>query len=281
MHEVALGGGEPFLRRDLPEICALFVRNNGDQNLCIPTNGFATDLICSKVQEILEQCRGINVSLVLSLDGFQTTHDDIRMPGSFERVMATAEKLAELRKSHANFSFFFNATISVLNWRELPELARFVRNKFNANLDFNMLTGNPRDAAVQLPPLDDLEKTVDQIYAARDNTPAQDNWFRVYKEINLRTNVEKRQVIPCRAGSLIAVIDANGDVRACSQLPPLGNLRDQSIREIWNSTAARQQHRAIIGGGCACNNDCYLIYSLNYYWKAPLLMLRQRLKSGR
>jgi MoaA/NifB/PqqE/SkfB family radical SAM enzyme len=169
----------------------------------------------------------------------------------------------------------------VLNWRELPELARFVRAKFNANLDFNMLTGNPRDAAVQLPPLDDLAHTVDKIYAARDNTPAQDNWFRVYKEINLRTNVEKRQVIPCRAGSLIAVIDANGDVRACSQLPPLGNLRDQSIREIWNSPLARQQHRAIIGGGCACNNDCYLIYSLNYYWKAPLLMLRQRLKSGR
>lgn len=278
LHEVALGGGEPFLRSDLPEICALFVRNNAVRNLCIPTNGFATGLICDKVREILARCRDVNVSLVLSLDGFQATHDNIRMPGSFDRVMETAGRLAELRTAHANFSFFFNATISGLNWRELPELARFVREKFAANLDFNMLTGTPRDSAVQLPALVDLEKTVDQIYAARDNTPAQDNWFRVYKEINLRTNVEKRQVIPCRAGSLIALIDANGDVRACAQLPPLGNLRDQSIREIWSSAKARQQHQAIIRGGCACNNDCYIIYSLNYYWKAPLLMLKQRFK---
>ncbi len=45
LDDLALGGGEPFLRSDFTEICALFVRNNRVRNLVVPTNGFATDRI--------------------------------------------------------------------------------------------------------------------------------------------------------------------------------------------------------------------------------------------
>src|SRR5258708_18907183 len=38
-----LSGGEPFLRPDFAEICSLFLRNNGVQQIYVPTNGYYTD----------------------------------------------------------------------------------------------------------------------------------------------------------------------------------------------------------------------------------------------
>lgn len=278
--DLALGGGEPFLRGDLPEMCELFCRNNGVRNLAIPTNGFATDPTCAAVEKILDHCPASNVILILSLDGFQPTHDSIRMPGSFGRVMATAERLRAIRERRRNFSFFFNATINNVNWRELPDLARDVRDRFQTHLDFNLLSGNPRDAELQLPSLEEIRRTIDGIYAARETTPMLDCQLGIFRDLILQTLAEQRQVVPCRAGSLAALIDANGDVRSCPVLPVLGNLRRQSFQEIWHSAAARAQHQSIVRGDCTCANDCYVVNSLNNYWKLPVLMLRQRFKSA-
>jgi MoaA/NifB/PqqE/SkfB family radical SAM enzyme len=277
-HDLALGGGEPFLRNDLPEICELFVRNGGVRNIGIPTNGYATDRICDAVEKILAKCPETRVILMPSLDGFQATHDNIRTPGSFDRVMETGRRLSSLKEKNQHLDFYFNATINHINWRELPSLASYVRENFRTHLDFNILTGTPRDAVLQVPSLEDIAQTIDGIYTARGSSPLMDCWLQVYRDILLRTNAESRQIIPCRAGSLIAMVDANGDVRACSLHPALGNLREQSFSEIWHGTAAREQHKSIAQGDCACNNDCFLPCSLNHFWKLPFLMLRERMK---
>ena len=46
---------------------------------------------------------------------------------------------------------------------------------------------------------------------------------------------ERRQVVPCRAGVLSAVVYSNGDVAVCETHPPLGNLRQRSFQEIWRA----------------------------------------------
>jgi radical SAM protein with 4Fe4S-binding SPASM domain len=198
------------------------------------------------------------------------------MPGSYERVMVTARRFLDLRERHSHFSFYFNATVNELNWRELPALAAHVEEQFHTFLDFNLLTGNPRDAAVGLPSPEETAATIDAIYAARKTSPLPASLTKVYRDVLLRTKTEGRQVVPCRAGSLIALIDANGDVRSCPLLPVLGNLRNQSFREIWQSPAAKAQHQSIVRGDCTCDNNCYIISSLNHCWRLPFFMLRQR-----
>src|SRR5258707_11694029 len=56
-----LSGGEPTLRRDVPEIIDMFVRQNGVDRVIIPTNG----LIKSRVYEVVDQALGHNVELDL------------------------------------------------------------------------------------------------------------------------------------------------------------------------------------------------------------------------
>ena len=42
---LTLGGGEPFLRKDLPDICRIFYTNNGVGAFSIPTNALSPDVI--------------------------------------------------------------------------------------------------------------------------------------------------------------------------------------------------------------------------------------------
>jgi len=166
VEEVALGGGEPFLRNDLVDICELFVLKNRVRSLCIATNSFATDTISTEVRRILKKCLGATLGLMLSLDGFALTHDAIRKPGSFDRTMEMARRLTSMKKEFPRLSFSFNATIHSANWRELPALARHLHKEFHADLKFNVLSGKPRDASLGLPSISDLELTIDGIYAA-------------------------------------------------------------------------------------------------------------------
>jgi len=279
LEAVSLGGGEPFLRKDLADICALFYEKNGTRLISIPSNGFATDTICATVHNILKKCPEATLNMMLSLDGFQRTHDNMRMPGSFTRVIETAHRLTELKKENPRLTLCFNSTITGDNWQELPELAKFVRDTFQCNLEFNILTGNPRDTDCKIPSLSDLEQTIDAIYAVHDVTPLTLNHHQIYRDVVLNTNLEKRQIVPCRAGSLVCMVDANGDVRACSLLPPLGNLRVNSFQSIWHSETAKQQYRSICKGACSCNNDCFIRISLMHYWKLPFYMLQKLIKS--
>src|SRR4030095_1729636 len=82
-----LSGGEPTLRRDVPDIIDLFVKNNGVERIIIPTNG----LIKSRVFDIVDSALGHNTSIDLylnvALDGYGETHDRIRgVPGNWEKT---------------------------------------------------------------------------------------------------------------------------------------------------------------------------------------------------
>ena len=275
---LALGGGEPFLRKDLAEICRLFVMNNQVTSISIPSNGFATDNICDTVRAILDACPALALNIMLSLDGFQETHDLIRTPGSFEKVMETGRRLKSMEVELPGLTLTFNATINNVNWKELPPLAQFVLDTFQTRLEFNIITGNPRDVALAIPERKDLEKTIEGLQERRHKSLLRQLYDKVYRDTLVQSNFAAYQAIPCRAGSIACNVDANGDVRACPLLPPLGNLRTSSFGDLWNGQKALKQCRSIGRGDCYCNNDCFTRISLMYYWKLPFLMLQKLLK---
>jgi hypothetical protein len=63
-----LSGGEPFMREELADIVAMFVRNNGVGNINLPTNGLLPEKIFRTVDGLLEQCSELSIDLNFSLD---------------------------------------------------------------------------------------------------------------------------------------------------------------------------------------------------------------------
>ena len=51
---LALSGGEPFERKDLAEICGIFLKNNSVSQITIPTNGLSPKLIYNTIKQVLE-----------------------------------------------------------------------------------------------------------------------------------------------------------------------------------------------------------------------------------
>jgi hypothetical protein len=80
----------------------------------------------------------------------------------------------------------------------------------------------------------------------------------------IKTAREKRQVVPCKAGVLSAVVYSNGDVSVCETHRPLGNIRDKSFNDIWHSEAAEQLRASIRAKDCYCTNEIFLWPSITF-----------------
>src|SRR5579864_2626611 len=70
-----LAGGEPFTRKDLPEIARAFYTNNRLESVYITTNGQIQKRILPDVTRILEECPRLNVTVALGIDGLKEQHE--------------------------------------------------------------------------------------------------------------------------------------------------------------------------------------------------------------
>src|SRR5687768_10376970 len=60
---LSIGGGEPFLRRDLGQVVEAFYKNSGLLYCNIVTNGYYTDQVLSTVKYILEKCPRLRLKI--------------------------------------------------------------------------------------------------------------------------------------------------------------------------------------------------------------------------
>src|SRR6202035_2164587 len=96
-----LAGGEPFTRRDLPEIARAFYTNNHLESVYITSNGQIQQRIFPDVARILQECPRLNVTVALGIDGLKLQHDKIRQkPGSWDIVIDTARRLQAMKKEY-------------------------------------------------------------------------------------------------------------------------------------------------------------------------------------
>src|SRR5665213_2055194 len=96
---LVLAGGEPFTRKDLPEIVRAFYANNKLESVYITTNGQIQKRILPDVSRMLRQCPDLNVTVALGIDGLKEQHDKIRQkPGSWDIAIDTARRLQAVKK---------------------------------------------------------------------------------------------------------------------------------------------------------------------------------------
>ena len=266
-----LGGGEPLLRLDLLEVLKLFYRYNRVKILSIPTNGWLTDLIVEQIRKILAISGKRRVSVVVSLDGDQASHDSIRGEGSFARALLTIKALQGLKKEYKTLLVRINVTVSASNYSGVVRLLQQSSGCLGVPDVFNLsiLRGSPADPLISPPSLADLRRLWrEKISLCRENKPWWSHWLEwATFEAGLIAFSTGKRSFTCEAGRLMGVVYEDGRVSFCEFLPPLGNIRERSFADIWHSDLADQQRLSIAAKKCSCYHDCFfLVNLLSYPW---------------
>ncbi|MBK9437504.1 MAG: radical SAM protein [Chloracidobacterium sp.] len=96
---LVLAGGEPFTRKDLPQIVRAFYENNKLDSVYLMSNGQIHPRIFPDVAQIMDECPNLNVSVALGIDGMKEAHEKIRRKeGSWDKAIHTARTLQQMKK---------------------------------------------------------------------------------------------------------------------------------------------------------------------------------------
>ncbi len=124
-----VGGGEPFVRRDLPEVIHAFWRRCGVTRVEIPTNGWDAGRIVKQVDRLLDRCPGIRLNVRISLDGVGEAHDAARArPGSYRDAVDTVSALGDLARHRPGLSTGVCQTVTAHNQERALETYRAIRD---------------------------------------------------------------------------------------------------------------------------------------------------------
>lgn len=259
-------GGEPTLRKDLPEMVELAYRYCRPGIINIPTNGIQDKIIPARIERVLQAAPTSEVIINLSLDGVGEKHDLVRgVKGNFERAMRTYAGLKALKGRYKNFTLGVHTVISNFNIDEFDNIYNFVHGQLQPDSFITEIA----EERVELdtvgmgitPPVEKYRPVIDRLQqdirqseftgVTRITQAFRDRYYDLVK----RTLVEKRQIIPCLAGIASAQIAPNGDVwTCCIRAESVGNLRDYNydFGAAWRTAKADELRRSIKAGECYC-----------------------------
>jgi MoaA/NifB/PqqE/SkfB family radical SAM enzyme len=286
-------GGEPTLRKELPEIIDLFVRNNGVRYINLPTNGLKPFRAYEVAEHVLTRNPGLELHINIAFDGLRESHDFMRgVPGNFEKALETGRLLRKLKPRFGlGLIVNINTVITRDNLDEILPLAELIRAERIADGHyFNLIRGNAKDPALKQVERDKLRRIYSELpriqwgYAEGmfDNKNRILKWFKKAAYVGTLTfhhrtqfqnqETRSRWPMPCTAGETSAVIDFDGRIRACELRKPIGNLRDvdMDLKVFWESPARRDETRQIQCDQCWCTHVCFIHDSLRYSYKAML-----------
>lgn len=247
---MAFSGGEPLLRKNCLGL-AKHVRDLG-MELSFLTNGLLVD---ERVAREIARLEPAAVSV--SIDGVGKAHDYFRgISGSFDRARSALELLDAAGAPHCMIS-----SITQSNFGELEAIKQLA-------LDLDVWTWQVQ---VGLPTaLGRLDRN--EVLSPQQTVEVIDFIGRAREECAGRIEVIPADCIGyyltpsersvswkgCNAGLCVMSVTSRGDVKGCLSMPDScieGNIRQQSLAEIWNGTNSFAYNRGLRGeemtGACA------------------------------
>jgi MoaA/NifB/PqqE/SkfB family radical SAM enzyme len=248
-------GGEPFLRKDLPDL----IRHAKGIGFTVTSNTNATAFTERRVEEIAEA--GLDV-LYVSLDGTEAkTHDYMRgQDGTYEKAMRALDWFGKV----PNPRIIVACIIHRRNIEQIPVMAKWTESRgyqvvyqplfstFGRNYDPNWYLKSdsfPRED--QLPQLDEALDGLIRIKEADGHVCNSVGQLREMKRYFRDPSVSNG--LPCNAGHSDISLDPYGNFLLCFWLPPVGDVRRTPIPWMWNSI--RSQRRRWEAHNCprTCN----------------------------
>jgi MoaA/NifB/PqqE/SkfB family radical SAM enzyme len=274
-----LAGGEPFTRKDLPEIVRAFYENNHLESVYLMSNGQIQKRILPDVTRILEECPNLNVAVALGIDGLKEQHEKIRQkPGSWDIAIDTARQLQQIKKAYNNRLDVQTCTcVMNSNQETIFEWYDFLKydlkpDKVNINY-IRPPSADPRELNFDHARYARLAAIIDEDSrhaAIKNNYTGNAGYFKAAIDIYMhgliaKAKEEQQAQMTCYAGTAGGVIYDEGTVSSCENLEPIGNLRDYdwNFQKLWLSPAMQERRRKA-QTGCWCTHE-----SNSYYPSLP------------
>jgi len=238
--EVTLIGGEAYLRDDWLEIIRAIRAHGMSATMTSGGRGITAELARAAKVAGLE-------SVSISLDGLEPTHDRLRaLDGSFRAGLAALRHLRE-----AGIRVACNTQINRLSMPELPALLELIAEAgvHSWQLQLTVPMGRAADEPeVLLQPFDLLELfpllarlkgRMEELHVRM--WPGNNiGYFGPYETL-LKGGMPRGHGASCGAGRSTIGIESDGAIKGCPSLPTAawtgGNIRDASLRDIWERSA--------------------------------------------
>lgn len=272
---LVLAGGEPFTRKDLPEIVKSFYDNNKLESVYLMSNGQIHPRIFPDVTRIMEECPNLNVTVALGIDGVKEPHEKIRQKeGSWDKAIHTARTLQQMKKEQFP-KLDIQTCTCVMNSNQdtIFEWYDFLKydlkpDKININYirppskDPNELNFDPqRYKQLSQMILEDTKNAT-----LKNNYGGDNGFFKAAVDIYMHDLIAKtaetgKAQLKCYAGSAGAVIYDNGALSSCENKSDVLNLRDYEwdFQSAWK-TDLMNKRRVEVGAGCHCTHESNCFY---------------------
>jgi len=264
---VYVWGGEPFLYPDLMPLCKYMV----DKGCLVSVNTNGT-LMERHAEQIVRDKWG---TIFVSLDAFRDVNDELRGQGSYDKVIAGFNAInREKEKQKAKYPML--AVVSVVTNKNYMDLARFEEALREYKIDLhvynlgtytndNIVATQKRFMKEKLDTDIDCLEAYNTGYNQGIDGQKLHGILRDLQEKNfghtiltvptlnpqkthtyyaeLETPVRNNCVVPwCQLN-----VNYNGDVHYCADYPDyiLGNIKDQSVKEIYNGDRANKFRKEI------------------------------------
>lgn len=269
IHNLFIGGGEPFLRSDLAAILLAAHATNGAANVYAPTNGQHPRRTAETLETVLAGAPSMRFHLNLSVDHVdEREHDRIRgKAGALRKLLETWEAVRPLRARFPHLIVHTLTTVMKDNQQDILRIHEELKRRFDPDSTaYNYCRGNPLDPAQT-----EVDPGIYRRLAERVARDSRSGAFRrgAFGAANhaldrrVRASVERtaaaqRPQFSCVSGRLACVIYSNGDVVECeTKNSPLGNLRgaNYDFRKLWFGEKARKIADEA-ADGCFCTHEC-------------------------
>lgn len=258
VQSIVITGGEPLLYKNFIEVFNIIVKKK--INYTVLTNATLINL------DTLDSLAAPNVLLSISLDGYTSAiHDILRGKGAFDKVVHSI-RLLVAKGANVNLS----SVIHKRSHKSMRELVLFAYGLGVKGITFAFmdLLGRAKDNKwLELSPEETEEAIVMFSELKKDLRHLINIDFSDLSSPNSITNVTT-DCIYCSAGTIRIAVSSDGMVYPCvhafgHEELIVGNLKEQSLQEIWNDEERWRLFRGEIKleeidtcNKCSLRNEC-------------------------
>jgi len=264
--QVSIAGGEPSLFYHLPELIK-YIKEECGSSVGVTTNG--TNRSDRMVEGIARYADGVTVSL----DGMRETHDSIRGEGNFDKAISFMRSVLKYKIAGSNIRLYSLLALQIVNHTEVADVVEYLFDEVgidsmtisslvfstdsiiaehskwisDRSLDDRYQIAFPRGGVSGVDELYQMD--YDLIWNDKEKVTAKYKHVRYEPDFqsleDMKTYFLTNKHMPeyfdskCNPSVNQLVLLSNGDILflpGCFQMK-MGNIREQSVRDIWNSNA--------------------------------------------